>query len=189
MAGRWNELVAVPPRGFAAGRDGLLIFKGLRPAIRPAPSAPRRGHGRRFAMTEHAHADRSSRVAASIKCRISRSYFCREQSRQSEGIAVAMARVANAVIGKKNKTWCEGFMLAATPDGGRRAVRSYSPWRMPWFCAGARAARPRPPVRGASAGRLHRAENHRHRRRLIPLPSLAQRRSLSDFCAAKIVSK
>ncbi len=31
-----------------------------------------------------------------------------------------------------------------------RAVRSNSPWRMPWFCAGARAARPRPPVRGAS---------------------------------------
>ncbi len=27
-----------------------------------------------------------------------------------------MARVVNAVIGKKNETWCEGFMLAATPS-------------------------------------------------------------------------
>ncbi len=63
-------------------------------------------------------------VAASVKCRKSCSCFCREQSRQSEGIAVAMARVANAVIGKKNKTWCVYFMLAATPGRARRAVRS-----------------------------------------------------------------
>ncbi len=34
-----------PPRGYAAGRGFLLIFKCLRPAIR---------RGRRFAMTEHA---------------------------------------------------------------------------------------------------------------------------------------
>ncbi len=60
-------------------------------------------------------------VAASAKCRKSCSYFCREQSRQSEGIAVAMTRIVNAVIGKKNKTWCAYFMLAATPRRPSRA--------------------------------------------------------------------
>jgi len=36
-----------------------------------------------------------------------------------------MARIVNAVIGKKNKTWFEYFMLAATPMRRGRVLRSY----------------------------------------------------------------
>ncbi len=125
MAGCWSELVGAPPRGEAAGRgvpiDFQMFTSGHPPgALARAAAGPRPS----FRATERAHAGRSSRVAASIKCRISRSYFCREQSRQSEGIAVAMARVGNAVIGKKNETWCDDFMLAATLRR-RRVLRSY----------------------------------------------------------------
>ncbi len=42
--------------------------------------------------------------------------------------------------------------------GAGRAVRYNAARQMPVFCAGARHARPRPPVRGASSGRLLRAE-------------------------------
>ncbi len=125
-----------------------------------APTALRRRLGKRFGRRSVLPLAVPHGVAASIKCRKSCSYFCREQSRQSEGIAVAMARIVNAVIGKKNKTWCAYFILAATP-GRRRAVRSNAARAGPWFCAGCAYACPRPPVRGASFGRLRRAENHR----------------------------
>ena len=39
-----------------------------------------------------------------------------------------MARMVNAVIGKKNKTWCDNFMLAATL-GCAAAHRSAFTWR------------------------------------------------------------
>ncbi len=68
---------------------------------------------------------RAAGIASSIKYWKSCSYFCREQSRQSEGIAVAMARIVNAVIGKKNKTWCDNFMLEAMPTPHNR----FHPWR------------------------------------------------------------
>ncbi len=68
-----------------------------------------------------------------------------------------MARMTNAVIGIKNKTWFEVFMLAATL--GAVGLSAYI--RLGGCRGFARArghARPRPPVRGASAGRLRRAE-------------------------------
>jgi len=36
-----------------------------------------------------------------------------------------MARMVNAVIGKKNKTWCDNFMLEAMPPAHNRS----HPWR------------------------------------------------------------
>ncbi len=65
-----------------------------------------------------------------------------------------MARMANAVIGKKNETWCEYFMLAATLSGavglsaqmcGRpalalRAWRTWLPTGRPAATAGLRRA-------------------------------------------------
>ncbi len=117
------------PRGFAAGAGRFVDFQSDTSGHPPgARSAPRRRHGKRFGRRSVLPLAVPHGVAASVKCRKSCSCFCREQSRQSEGIAVAMARVANAVIGKKNKTWCVYFMLAATPGRSRRAVRLYSPW-------------------------------------------------------------
>ncbi len=136
MAGRWNRIYRMPrPRGEAAGPGRLLIFNRLRPAIRPARRcAPRRRHGFRFGTAERPCGNPFPHgVAASVKYRKSCSCFCREQSRRSEGIAVAMARVANAVIGKKNKTWCAYFMLAATPNASHRAVRSNAAREKPVF--------------------------------------------------------
>ncbi len=71
------------------------------------PLLPCKRGGRGFLRSPRRHGRPAARrIASSIKYCKSCSYFCREQSRQSEGIAVAMARVVNAVIGKKNKTWC-----------------------------------------------------------------------------------
>ncbi len=141
-AGREAGLSTPRPRGFAAGPGRPVDFQpDMSGHPHGALRAPRRRHGFRFGTAErpcgnpfpHGVAaaitlcllQRS--VAASVKCRKSCSCFCREQSRPSEDIAVAMTRMGNAVIGKKNKTWCAYFMLAATPSGSRRAVRLNSP--------------------------------------------------------------
>ena len=124
MAGRGTEFYGRPgPAALPRGRDG---FQNV--YVRPST---RRAAARRGGATGSASAGGASLrkpvphgVAASVKYWKSCRYFCREQSRPSEGIAVAMARMVNAVIGKKNKTWCAYFMLAATPSRARRAVRS-----------------------------------------------------------------
>ncbi len=76
-----------------------------------------------------------------------------------------MARMANAVIGKKNETWCEGFMLAATLSG-RRAVRSNAACRLAAF---ARARVPRARARPCVG---------------LPPVAFAGRKSMLAACAA-----
>jgi len=68
-----------------AAAGGLSPAAFLPAAKIPAPAAPRRRLGKRFGRRSVLPLAVPHGVAASVKCRKSCSYFCREQSRQSRG--------------------------------------------------------------------------------------------------------